>query len=186
MRTRNLALAVAAATFLLAGWAAAQSIDDIQYYDPLTGAPASPYDQTVQTVSGTIYVLKGTYNTGTHYIQDDTGSGINFFASDAPPLTYGAQVEITGLVTTYSGEIEIDSPTITVLGSGPEVVPTEVAISDLVNPYDYETVGTRRAAAAASISSPAWTRSSCTSTPTRESPWAPSPTVTSTRSSAPA
>ena len=84
---RSIQSAVALAVVVcVAGFAAAQTIDDIQYYNPTTGAPASPYNGTTQTVEGRIYVLKGTYNAGTHYILDDAGNGIAFFNSSATAL----------------------------------------------------------------------------------------------------
>ena len=127
---------------LLAGsaWAQCGTIDEIQQYDPVTGAPTSVCIGQVVTVTGDIFVLKGTYNTGTHYILGATG-GIQFYASAAPPLNYGDRVEVTGMVTTYFGEIEIDSPTITILPGGTVPVPTDTPIADLVNPFDYEQVG---------------------------------------------
>ncbi len=64
--TRAIALAV---VVLLAGAVSAQTpIDDIQVYDAAI-APASPYAGQTVTIEGVIYVVKGTYNSGTHYIQ---------------------------------------------------------------------------------------------------------------------
>jgi DNA/RNA endonuclease YhcR with UshA esterase domain len=127
---------------LLAGsaWAQCGTIDEIQQYDPVTGAPASPCTGQVVTVTGDIYVVKGTYNTGTHYILGATG-GIQFFAAAAPPLTYGDKVEVTGTVSAFQGEIQLGSPTITILPGGTVPVPTDTPIADLVNPFDYEQVG---------------------------------------------
>jgi len=121
-------------------------IDDIQYYDPATGAPLSPYAGQTVTVEGAIYVVKGTYNSGTHYIQGATG-GINFFDSAAPALTYGDVVQVTGTVGAYGGEINISNPTIVFVSSGPEVTPTVTDIQTVLHgaagdPSDeYETVG---------------------------------------------
>jgi DNA/RNA endonuclease YhcR with UshA esterase domain len=127
---------------LLAGlaWAVCDTIDEIQQYDPVTGAPASPCPGMVVTVTGDIYVIKGTYNTGTHYILGATG-GISFFAAAAPPLTYGDRVEVTGTVSTFQGEIQLATPTITIIPGGSVPVPTDTPIADLVNPFDYEQVG---------------------------------------------
>ena len=41
---------------MTAGLAAAQTIDEIQFYDPVTGDPASPYDGQNVTVEGVVYV----------------------------------------------------------------------------------------------------------------------------------
>lgn len=132
----------AACALLLAGAAVAQTIDEIQVYDA-TGAPASPYNGAQVTIYGKIYVVKGTYNGGTHYIQGDTG-GIQFYFPTAPALTYGDSVEVSGTVSTNSGEIQIGSTGIVVTPLGPGTVPVEpipVTISDLMNPQDYEMVG---------------------------------------------
>ena len=80
---------------LLAGsaWAQCGTIDEIQQYDPVTGAPTSVCIGQVVTVTGDIFVLKGTYNTGTHYILGATG-GIQFYASAAPPLRYNQATDV--------------------------------------------------------------------------------------------
>ncbi len=101
---------------VMSSMAMAQTIDDINYYNPETGAPASPYAGQTVTVSGTVYVIKGTYNGGTHYIQGDTG-GISFFSSSINGLDYGTDVEVTGTVGVYGGEINISSPSVAVTGS---------------------------------------------------------------------
>ncbi len=132
----------------LSGLVLAQTtpIDDIQYYDPATGAPASPYAGQTVTVEGVIYVVKGTYNSGTHYIQGATG-GINFFDSAAQPLTYGDRIQVTGTVGSYGGEINISSPTIVFLGSGAEPAPIVTDIQTILHgdpldtTDDYEMVG---------------------------------------------
>lgn len=115
------------------------SIDAIQYYNPATGAPASPYAGQVVTVEGVIYVVKGTYNSGTHYIQGSDG-GIAFFNSAAPTLTYGDRVQVTGTVSAFQGEIQISpAPTITYVGHEAEVEPQALSIGQLMG--DYENVG---------------------------------------------
>jgi len=118
--------------------AMAQTIDDIQYYAPETGAPASPHAGQTVTVSGTVYVVKGTYNGGTHYMQGATG-GISFYSSSITGLDYGTQVEVTGEVSTYGGEIQLAGPSIAVTGSGPE--PTPMAKTPVEVLYDYELIG---------------------------------------------
>ncbi len=140
---RKFVTVASAAFFLLtlAGVAFAQNtpIDDIQVYD-VAGSPASPYDGQTVTIQGKITVLKGTYNGGTHYIQDATG-GITFFDSGAPYVfDYGDEVQITGTIGSYSGEIQINPSNYLPLGSGPEVEPTDFTVGQVVN--DYETVGT--------------------------------------------
>lgn len=123
-------------------------IDDIQVYSA-TGAAASPYAGQIRTVRGAISVLKGTYNGGTHYVQDATG-GIQFFQSAAPALTYGDTVEVSGLISTFSGEIQLGSSvSVTFINSGVEPAPilltvtqaTDFDNSGTVTAEDYELVG---------------------------------------------
>lgn len=127
------------AVVLCAGLASAQitPIDDIQFYNPETGAPASPFAGQTVTVQGTVYVIAGTYNSGTHYIQDATG-GIQFFQGGTG-LVIGDIVEVTGTVGTFSGEIQIASPSITWLGN--EAEPTPIVLTPAQVKSDYEWVG---------------------------------------------
>jgi len=121
------------------GAAVAQTIDEIQEYTA-GGEPNSPYDGMTVTVEGLIYAVKGTYNNGTHYIQGATG-GINFYDPGAPALDYGDRVSVTGTVTSFGGEINIDPTNVTYQGTEPEPTPTEVLLGDLMSPPDYEWVG---------------------------------------------
>jgi len=135
---------LATALLVLAGAAVGQTIDDIQYYDPVTGDPASPHDGELVTVTGTVYVQPGTYNSGTHYIQGATG-GIQFFLNGTG-LTYGDVVEVTGIVSAFSGEIQIGNnqnpPAAELQGSGPEATPTEITPSGIFGDTEpYEWVG---------------------------------------------
>ncbi len=137
MKTLKTCVAMAM-VLAVAGLAAAQTIDDIQYYDPATGAPASPYDGQTVTVNGTVYVVAGTYNSGTHYIQGATG-GIQFFASGTG-LTIGDQVEVTGTVSAFSGELQIASPSITTTGHTVEPTPVQTTPSGILQsaePYEF-------------------------------------------------
>lgn len=140
MRKHLFGATLLACAVLMAGTAAAQTIDDIQYYDPVTGDPASPYDGQVVTVYGKIYVVKGTYNNGTHYILGDTG-GINFYGPSAPAVTYGDSIEVTGTVADFGGEINLSSPTVVFIDASTEPTPVVTDVGELVNPYDYERVG---------------------------------------------
>ncbi len=122
----------------LGGVASAQytAIDDIQVYDA-TGTPASPYAGQVVTIRGVVYE-RGQYSGGSHYIQGATG-GISIYLNPSP-VALGDDVEVTGTVGSYAGEIQISSPTFTVLSSGNTVTPTSMDISAIM--ADYETVGT--------------------------------------------
>jgi len=123
------------AVLMTAGLAAAQTIDDIQYYNPVTGAPESPYAGQVVTVSGTVYVVAGTYNTGTQYIQNETG-GIAFFLASTG-LEIGDVVEVTGTVGLFQGEIQISSPSFSLTGSAPEPTPIPLTPAALLADYEY-------------------------------------------------
>ena len=112
-------------------------IDDVQQYDE-SGSPESPYHNQVVTVEGRIYVVKGTYSNGGHYIQDATG-GINVFDPSAPDLTYGDRIRVTGVIWTYVGELYMDNPTITFLGHEAEPSPVSLSVGALIS--DYESVG---------------------------------------------
>lgn len=136
MKKHLFGMALTVSVMLIAGLASAQTIDDIQVYDG-TGAPASPYVGQTVTVTGTVYVVAGTYNSGTHYITDGT-DGIQFFQSGTG-LVYGDVIEITGTVSSFSGEIQLSSPSISLLSQGPEATPTAMTIGAIK--ADYESVG---------------------------------------------
>lgn len=124
-----------------AGLASAQitDINAIQAYDA-TGVPASPYNNQTVTVEGRVYVVAGTYNGGTQYIVDDNGYGIQYYSTTAPLPTYGDRVQVSGLVTTYSGEIEIGG-TVVVVPIGPEAAPIPESLTVNQCLTDYENIG---------------------------------------------
>jgi hypothetical protein len=137
MKKHLFGMALTVSVMLIAGLTSAQTIDEIQVYDA-AGAPASPYAGTTVTVSGTVYVIAGTYNSGTHYLTDGT-NGIQFFASGTG-LVLGDEVEVTGTVSAFGGEIQLGSPSISLLSTGnPEPVPTPTDLSVIM--ADYESVG---------------------------------------------
>ncbi len=126
---------------VLSGAAYAQITDmnDVQLYDAVTGDPISPYDGQVVTVQGTLYVENGTYNGGTHYIQDATG-GMNFYLTGAPAYVYGDVIQVTGEVSTYGGEINIYMPSsYTFIEHVDPIDPVTATIGELLS--DYEWVG---------------------------------------------
>lgn len=139
------------ACLLVAGVASAQltAIDTIQTYNPLTGA-AIPYPPvgTIVTVEGTLFVVKGTFNTGANYIQGATG-GIQVYNSTVTMGSIGDRIQVTGPVATYSGEIEIGSvSSYTVLDHPGEPAPIVRTVSQLAHwtgappkIYDYEMIG---------------------------------------------
>ena len=124
------------------------NIDDIQLYSD-TGINASPLDGQTVTVRGKLTALKGTWNSGTHYIQDATG-GINFFDPNAPTFALGDSIEVTGTVASFSGEINISGPfTYTFLGAADPPAPIEWTVGEFVdndgsgtlNSADFEILG---------------------------------------------
>jgi hypothetical protein len=129
---------------LLAGPADAQlvDIDDIQFYDPVTGLPASPYDGQQVSVVGTVYVVGGTYNSGTHYIQGATG-GIQFFQSGTS-LEIGDTIEVVATVgiTPFGNEIQLVDATWDTSTPGTEPPPIDVTPGEIFGaPEPYELVG---------------------------------------------
>ncbi|MFO7609811.1 MAG: FlgD immunoglobulin-like domain containing protein [Candidatus Krumholzibacteriia bacterium] len=136
MKKHLFGMALTVSVMLIAGLASAQTIDDIQAYD-VAGAPASPFVGQSVTLTGTVYVVAGTYNSGTHYITDGT-NGIQFFKSGTG-LVYGDVIELTGTVSSFAGEIQIGSPSISLLSQGPEATPTAMTIGAIK--ADYESVG---------------------------------------------
>lgn len=148
MLCKTLGLALCALS-LTAATASAQitDIDDIQVYDA-TGAPASPFNGQTVTIRGVITVEKGTFNSGTHYIQDATG-GIQFFSSGFPAAALGDEFEVTGSVSSFGGELQLSSPAGTYLSSPGEVAPTVLTINQIIDndgsgtttAADYEVIG---------------------------------------------
>ncbi len=133
--------ALCACLFLLAPLASAQltSIDAIQYYNPATGVPASPFNGQVVTVEGVVYVQTGTYNGGTYYIQGSDG-GIQFFLSSATAVI-GNRVQVTGAVSIFSGELQIGNnsalPSVSIIGTESEPTPEFATIAQLKSDYEY-------------------------------------------------
>ncbi len=129
----------------LGGAASAQytAIGDIQVYDA-NGTAISPYTGLTVTVHGIIYEC-GQYSGGSHYIQDATG-GLNIYQS---PLgcALGDEVEATGTIVVYNGEMELSGATFNVLSSGNTVTPTAFTLADLMGDYNHvgslvSTIGT--------------------------------------------
>ncbi len=120
------------------GMATAQTIDDIQYYNPETGDIASPYAGQSVTVTGTVYVAKNTYNGGTYYIQGATG-GIQFYGPGVDAVL-GDVLDVTGTVSSFGGEIQLASPSASKTGTAP--LPTAAVFTPEGLMADYENVGT--------------------------------------------
>ena len=145
---KKFALSALALVFVMsaAAGAMAQTIDEIQAYDPVTGLPASPHHGSLVTVEGVVYVQNNVYNNGTHYILDDTGNGINFYAPSLTPAgNVGDRIQVTGTVTNFGGEINLGSPSVAYVASEAEPTPVVMAVEDVLNGVGgedgYENVG---------------------------------------------
>ena len=70
-------------------------IDDIQVYNNDGSIDlTNPHYGQVRSVRGVIYVYKGIYNPGSHYILGVTG-GISFYYPAAPVVALGDTVEVS-------------------------------------------------------------------------------------------
>ncbi len=119
-------------------------IDDVQVYTD-AGLPASPFDGQSVTIRGVITVNRGTYNSGTHYVQDATG-GMTIFDSSSPALAVGDEVEVTGTVTSFpvgAGEIQLGTSTWTFINSPGPVTPAALTVAQV---HDNDNSGTLNAA----------------------------------------
>ncbi|MFH1845858.1 MAG: right-handed parallel beta-helix repeat-containing protein [bacterium] len=127
---------------LQAGFVLAQpiAIDDIQVYDPLDGTPISPYLGQIVEVEGVVFVVRGTYDNGTHYLLGTT-AGLKVFEPTAPTLDYGDRVTLTGTVGVIGGEIYLKNAAVGSIVLGGLPTPVATPLGDLVTPPDYERVG---------------------------------------------
>jgi len=138
----NMTRAILAMVLLLCvGSASAQftPIDEVQEYDPSDGTPISKWLGKTVSIQGNIFVLEGTYDAGTYYIHD-TDAGVKFYQPSATYLALGDLATAIGEVGILDGEIYIKVPAVTREYSG-SITPSTVAIDSLVDPYDYEQVG---------------------------------------------
>jgi hypothetical protein len=127
--TKEIHMAKALATLMisgltvltLAGAAFAQSCDDI--HSTLTNDGCSPSDLDGQpvTVTGVVYVVAGTYNSGSVYFQCGAG-GMTFFES-AAPYAEGDEIEVMGTVGSFNEEIQLNGAVVTVNSSGNSTSP---------------------------------------------------------------
>lgn len=126
---------------MISGAAVAQTAalcDSVQRYTWNVGDPNSPLDGQLVTITGTIFVQPGTYNGGTTSIMDATG-GVTFYDTGSG-LLVGDEVEVTGTVSDYSGEIQLIG---TSYGpaTGVPLTPVEMTVPVVLAP-DYESIGT--------------------------------------------
>lgn len=125
-------------SLLLGGIASAQTIDQIQQYNPTTGATASPYAGQTVTVSG-IVVERQQYSGGSGYIWNAGDGGLAFYSTAGATTVVGDHITITGSVSAFSGEIQLATPSWVVNSSGNTPVPVVMTITQALS--DYENVG---------------------------------------------
>lgn len=124
---------------LLAGGAAvAQTIDDVQVYNPTTGAAASPYNGQSVTLTG-IVVERLHYSSGSGYIWNAGDGGIALFGNGGETVALGDLVSVTGTVGVFSGEIQLSGAVYSKISSGNTPVPVVMTITQALS--DYENVG---------------------------------------------
>lgn len=132
MRSMLTALLTASLVLGLAGLAVGQTCPDIQ---GLTGCAPSPLDGQLVTVTGTVYVVAGTYNSGSVYFQCGSGGGLTFFESGAT-AEEGDVIEVTGTVGAFGSEIQLNGAMWSVVGTN-AAEPTNVATSVLAGGGDF-------------------------------------------------
>lgn len=114
MTQRLMTLFFASALVLgLASLSFAQTCQDI--HDTPNGCAPSPLDGSPVTVTGTVYVPAGTYNSGSVYFQCGAG-GLTFFDSSAL-VEEGDVIEVSGTVGAFGDEIQINGASWSVVGS---------------------------------------------------------------------
>lgn len=96
------------------GIASAQSCLDI--HATPNGCAPSPLDGSVVNLTGSVYVVAGTYNSGSVYFQCSAGGGLTFFESGSP-LGEGDLISITGTVSSFGDEIQLSGASWSILGT---------------------------------------------------------------------
>jgi hypothetical protein len=149
MKKHLFGMALLTCLVMISGTAMAQTIDDIQYYDPITGAPLPGQEPppgyntdlsgALVTVTGVV-VEKGQYSSASAHIQGATGGISVFYGSGTFNANLGDEVELTGTVGLFRDQIQIGGATsATVLTTGNTVVPQILTVGQVVS--DYENVG---------------------------------------------
>jgi DNA/RNA endonuclease YhcR with UshA esterase domain len=141
MKRRLLFVTVAVACLGLVSVSFAQTCQEIHNLGS-NGCAPSGLDGTLVTVQGVVYVEAGTYNGGSVYWQCPGGTGgLLFFDYDANPadglnpVFEGDLIEVTGTVGAFGAEIQLNSATWTVIGSG-TATPTSIGTADLADGTD--------------------------------------------------
>ncbi len=101
----------------VAGSAMAQTAADIHGIGT-NGCAPSPLAGTLVTLTGTVYVQAGTYNSGAVYVQCPNG-GITFFDSATQGVIFeGDNITMTGTVGAFGSEIQLNGTTFVINSSG--------------------------------------------------------------------
>jgi DNA/RNA endonuclease YhcR with UshA esterase domain len=116
---------------LLAGTGLAQTCPDIQ---GATGCAPSPLDGTPVSVTGIVYVVNGTYNSGSVYLNCGTpgNGGMTFFDSGVT-VALGDEITVSGTVGAFGDEIQINGAVVTTNSSGNPVEPEVISTGDLAD-----------------------------------------------------
>lgn len=110
------------ACLAVAGLAFGQSCQDI--HNPGTnGCAPSQLAGDVVTLTGIVYVVPGTYNSGSMYWQCAGGTGGMTLYDSGLAVVLGDEISVQGTVGAFGSEIQLTTTSVTVLSSGnPEVV----------------------------------------------------------------
>ena len=118
------------ACLAMAGLAFAQSCQDV--HNPGTnGCAPSQLAGDVVTLTGIVYVVPGTYNSGSTYWQCSGGTGGMTLFDSGLVVSLGDEISVEGTVGAFGSEIQLTSTTVTVLSSGNAEVVTPMASGDL-------------------------------------------------------
>ena len=115
--------------------ASAQTCAEIHNLGTNGCAPSDMADATV-TVTGVIYVLPGTYNSGAMYWQCGDGGLTLFDSGLAGAFSEGDMISVTGVVGAFSAEIQLNNPDVTLMSSGNPVTATDIGTADLADGTD--------------------------------------------------
>jgi hypothetical protein len=128
---RTLTFMAVTTCFLLAGSGLAQTCPDIQ---GATGCAPSPLDGAPVSITGIVYVVNGTYNSGSVYLNCGAAGngGITFFDSGAT-VALGDEITVSGTVGAFGDEIQINSPVVTVNSAGNAFAPEVISTGDLAD-----------------------------------------------------
>ncbi len=129
---------------VISGVASAQTIDEIQFYNPATGVPepgnpnggGTDLMGSIVTVTGTVVEFHK-YSSGSAHIVDSTGQGIAIYHGTAPfDAVYGDEIEITGEIAQYRDQIQLTNPTVLTTGNTPTVPVPDWSIGDMKSTYE--------------------------------------------------